>query len=90
MEAFVIKSFSSLLIIILMTSSVVVESLHLGKTNGKTFCWCILTEPIAYLIMFEKNPVNLLEKEKGVLQSYQFGLFSPQNVVLVFRALAPF
>ena len=90
MEAFVIKSFSSILIIVLMASSVVIESLHFGKTNGKTFCWCILIEPIAYLIMVEKNPVNLLGKEKSVLQSYEFGLFSPQNVVLVFRGLAPF
>ena len=40
--------------------------------------------------MFEKNTVNLLEKEKNTLQSYEFGLFSPQNVVLVFRALVPF
>ena len=71
-----------------MASSLVTEGLHLEKKNGKMFCWCILTELIVYLIMFEKkNPVNLLEKEKNVLQSYQFDFFAPENVVLVFRGL---
>ena len=63
MDAFVI-SFSSLLIIVLMTFSAVTESLYLEKKNGKIFCSCILTEPVKYLIMFVKKSLQIYYKKK--------------------------